>query len=491
SFLSDCDFKGFLRRWNEVQGYQTPSIHLKMANWLQKSFENEERELLLMAFRGCGKSTLVGLFSAWLLWGNPDLRILVLAAESSLAVKMVRNIRKIIEYHPVTRNLVPNKKEQWASNRFNIERQLELRDPSVLAFGIMGNITGSRADIIIYDDVEVPNTSNTAEKREILRERLQESNFILTPNGLQLYVGTPHNYFSIYADKPRKEVNEEKEFLHDYKRYEQKIIDRKGNSYWEERFPIDLIEKIKKQSGPNKFAAQMMLEPVNIKNSRLNTDFLQFYDDDIVYSERNKMMSLSLMEETLVSCTAWWDPAFGSNMGDSSVLAIVFTDDKGQYYLHHIEYIEIDATLSQDEASAQCAIVAKILKQYFVPSIAVETNGIGKFLPAILKRELAKNQVPCGVIEKVSTQAKEVRILEAFDVVMAARALSIHENVKKTPFLLEMTEWNPSSKKNQDDGLDAVAGALSLEPVRIKRLVNNAQRKWFSGMKTFQVKTEK
>ena len=41
--------------------------------------------LLLLAFRGAGKSTLVGLFSAWLLANDPALRILALSADLALA----------------------------------------------------------------------------------------------------------------------------------------------------------------------------------------------------------------------------------------------------------------------------------------------------------------------------------------------------------------------------------------------------------------------
>ncbi|MBR5575034.1 MAG: hypothetical protein IKV93_00635 [Alphaproteobacteria bacterium] len=55
-----------------------------------------------------------------------------------------------------------------------------------------------RADLIICDDVEVPNTCNTPQKRENLRERLRELDFILSPTGTMIYIGTPHTLDSIY-----------------------------------------------------------------------------------------------------------------------------------------------------------------------------------------------------------------------------------------------------------------------------------------------------
>jgi len=484
-------FQGFLEQWNNIQGFSTPFIHLKMADWLQNCYETGETRLLLMAFRACGKSTMIGLFSAWLLRERVGFRILVLAAEHSLATKMVRNIRKIIERHPQTQNLLPSKKDQWASDRFTVHRSQELRDPSVLAAGITGNITGSRADFIIYDDVEVPNTSNTSNKREALRERLQESNFILSPGWTQLYVGTPHSYFSIYAAKVRKETNEKEIFLADYKRYEQPLLNDKKQSVWPELFPQETVDTIKKQSGPNKFVAQMMLKPINVTISRLNAELLQYYKTDITYLEAQQRIYLSLDKEKLVSCSAWWDPAFGHGAnGDSSVLAIVFTDEKGQYYLHHLSYIRVNPQKGEDEATLQCRNVGYLAGKFFLPSVNVETNGIGKFLPAILKREIADLNIPCAVIDCVTKKPKSERILEAFDAVMAAQALYVHDSVKDTPFLLEMADGQPRKKNMKDDGLDAVAGALLSEPVRIQRSVITTKRKWLNGSHSFSAHTD-
>ncbi len=483
------DFPVFLELWNMTQGHITPSIHYRMAVWLQASWERGDTQLLLMAFRASGKSTLVGLFSAWLLWRDPDLRILVLAAESSLATKMVRNIRKIIEKHPLTRHLIPNKADQWASDRFSIQRQRELRDPSVLAAGVTTNITGCRADVIIYDDVEVPNTSDTATKREALRERLNESNFILVPGGTQLYIGTPHTYFSIYADGPREEIGESESFLADFKKLKIPIFDKEGKSVWPSRYGDDDIRLLQRQSGPHKFASQMLLQPVNITEGRLNITLLKFYDDDLVYTEANRQTNLSLGDSKLVSCSAWWDPAFGSAKGDHSVFALVFTDEEGNHYLHHLEYIRVRCDQGEDEATKQCQKICEIAAQFYVPSIAVETNGIGKFLPAILKRELARQNIACAVIEKSSNKPKHVRILESFDAVMAARSFYVHEAVKQTPFITEMSEWQPMQNSGHDDGLDAVAGALSLEPVRIKRSYTNAKPFWQKSGRHFTAET--
>lgn len=469
-------FALFLSLWNRIQGQKTPRIHFRIANWLEERWTRGERRVLLQAFRASGKSSLAGLFLAWLLTRDPDLRILVLSAESSLATRMARHIRTIIEKHPLTAPLIPKKTTEWASDKFTVHRKKQWRDPSVWSAGLYANITGARADIIVCDDVEVPNTCETAEARGNLRARLKETEFILNPGGTMLYIGTPHCYETIYADTPRAELGEKDIFLKHYARLLVPLLNDEGESAWPERFSGEAIALQRKQVGPLVFSAQMMLEPVNITQSRLDVSLLQSYSAPLVAKEVQGQLYLSIGGHNIVSCGAWWDPAFGAAGGDGSVLAVVFDDDQGHRYLHHIEYIEVSG--GEDEATAQCRVVADIARRFYIPAMAVETNGIGKFLPGILHNVLADEKVPCGVIERHSTQSKDKRILEGFDAVMAARALYVHESVYETRFIREMSEWRPGLKGARDDGLDAAAGALSLKPVRLPRRYHAGRTGW-------------
>lgn len=483
--MADLSFKLFLALWNRLQGQTTPTVHFRIADWLEAAWERGETRLLLMAFRACGKSTIVGLFAAWLIWCRPDVRILVLAADTMLARKMVRNVKRIIERHPLTAPLKPERIDQWGSDRFTVKRDRELRDPTMLAAGIGSNITGSRADVIICDDVEVPRTCDTADKRAELRDRLSETGFVLVPGGTQLYVGTPHSWFTIYAAEARTDIGEIEPFLHGFARLEVPLTD----DVWPERFPPQEIEALKRRTGPNRFQSQMLLRPVNIAEGRLDPALLRRYGGDLVMSDELK--GLYLNGQRLVSASAWWDPAFGrGGSGDASVLAVVFTDEDGAHYLHHIAYLTASDDCD-DVATDQCRSVARLARACFLPAITVEANGIGKFLPAILRREMARAKVPCAVRETHSRRSKDDRILEAFDVVMAARLLHVHDSVYQTPFLTEMQEWKPGRSGGRDDGLDAVAGALSLEPVRLKRLyAPSGGQNWRGGTTAHQADTE-
>ena len=188
----------FADAWNHVLGYTTPRHHQDMLKFLYDVWQNPDHKGLLMAFRHSGKSTVVGIFAACVLYMRPETRILVLSAHTVLAARMVAHIKNILENHPWCGDLIPKNKKEWGTHKITINRPIGIREPSVICQGISGNITGMRADLIICDDVEVPNTSNTQQKREMLRERLRELDFILSPNGTMIYIGTPHTMDTIY-----------------------------------------------------------------------------------------------------------------------------------------------------------------------------------------------------------------------------------------------------------------------------------------------------
>lgn len=484
----------FVEAWNDKQNLTMPDLHRQMLRWLSSQWDGGRRELLLMAFRNSGKSTLVGLFSAWLLKCNPDLRIIVLAADLALARKMVRNVKRVIERHPMCEGMKPKRIDQWASDQFTVNRVAELRDPSMLARGVFANVTGSRADVVICDDVEVPNTCNSSPKRADLRQRLEEIDYVLVPGGLQLFIGTPHAYYTLYASDVRAETGEEHAFLAGFERLQLALLDDDGKSRWPERFPDSRIEALRRRHGPNKFASQMMLDPVNIAEGRLDPDRLRFYDDDLVYREGNREATLTLGDKRLVSASCWWDPSYGSPTGgDASVIAAVFTDDGGDYWLHRVAYLEHDPALIDEQAEAvqMCRQVADFIRDLYLPSVTIETNGIGRFLPGLLRSEFAGAGISAAIVEKASTKSKDQRIVDAFDAVLAAGRLHAHRSVFSTPFIAEMREWRPATK-GPDDGLDAVSGCLLSEPVRLPRHTTgvSSRSNWRSAPGGFTAKTD-
>ena len=99
---------------------------------------------------------------------------------------------------PICRHLIAKEGQRWSKIAFDVAPAKASGSASVKSVGISGQITGSRADIIIADDIEVPNNSMTQMMREKLSEAVKEFDAVLKPDGRILYLGTPQNEMSIY-----------------------------------------------------------------------------------------------------------------------------------------------------------------------------------------------------------------------------------------------------------------------------------------------------
>ncbi|MHA1597937.1 MAG: phage terminase large subunit, partial [Alphaproteobacteria bacterium] len=233
---------------------------------------------------------------------------------------------------------------------------------------------------------------------------------------------------------------------------------------------------------------------VNIADGRLDADLLRFYDHELDYRDGNRETTLTLNGKRLVSASCWWDPSYGSPTGgDASVIAAVFTDDGGDYWLQRIAYLQHDPALVDEAAEAvqMCRQVVAFVRDLYLPSVTIETNGIGRFLPGLLRSEFSASGLAAAVVEKASSKSKDQRIIDAFDAVLAAGRLHANRSVWDTPLIAEMREWRPSTK-GPDDGLDAVSGCLLAEPVRLPKHAEMAGKRhnWRAAPGGFKAETD-
>lgn len=159
---------------------------------------------MIEAFRGVGKSWITAAFICWTLWNNPQLKILVVSASKSKADENATFIKQIINLLPELAHLKAREGQRDSMLSFDVGPALPDQSPSVKSAGISGQITGSRADIIIADDCEIPNNSATQLMREKLSEAVKEFDSILKPlkTARIIYLGTPQTEMSLYNQLP-------------------------------------------------------------------------------------------------------------------------------------------------------------------------------------------------------------------------------------------------------------------------------------------------
>jgi hypothetical protein len=180
-------------------------VQLQIIDYL----ENGPKRRVVCAFRGCGKSTLSAMYLLWRLYNNPDEKILIISASMSRSEAMSAWMLKTIGDVSWLRHMQPNSYDgRYSRINFDVGNCKHVeQSPSCRAAGITGQITGSRASIILADDVETPSTSLTQVQREKLRNALNEAEAILKPGPKSevLYLGTPHSstdsiYFCLKRD---------------------------------------------------------------------------------------------------------------------------------------------------------------------------------------------------------------------------------------------------------------------------------------------------
>ena len=248
---------------------------------LQKDFcrtlvEEENDRLFLSCFRGFGKSYLLSLFCIWKLWNNPDEKIVVVSATSPRAKDFVRFCREVIRKTPVLSDLIDfdknkqNKKTKRTSvYSFDVRGAKTSQFPSLKAVGITGQMTGSRATAVVFDDVEITNNSFTEQARMKLSDGMREANALLLPEGKIYIIGTPQSRFSIYNDLegfktikypiyyPDLNYPNLAPFLRDKRRRNPNLI---GRITEHERFTIEDIKSRKEAYGMSLFMLQYQLD---------------------------------------------------------------------------------------------------------------------------------------------------------------------------------------------------------------------------------------
>jgi len=507
-------FLAFFLMWARARGWTVPEVHIRACYWL----EHRGDLAVFRCFRGFGKSTLLAVYNAWRYYCDPTYRILHQGESDKTAYKTSRDTQHVLRNHPLTRHMLPVGRlsvEVWWTTGAT-----DVRNGSMYAKGITSNVTSARADETQNDDVEVPRNIRTPESRETLRYRLEEQTHILVPGGRQLYVGTPHTHDSIYDEQERlgadcltirmfeREHRTDKpvmvvdagfapEFVFvgigkgarclvagaDYRvigtrvhfaGMPEGVIDCYAGCAWPERFDRNELEKRRRMTRTlNAWDSQYQLHSKPISDIRLDPDKIKEYSVKPTLRYANREAMLMLGNVRLVSAACRWDCAIGKVDSDASAISLVYSDAAGNLYWQ----FAVGLTGDIDQ---QCADIRKLVIQFHIPSVTVETNGPGGFVPPILRKHLAglgdpRDRLPavrCGVVEDHANTNKNADILDAFEAPMSIGALWAHTEVLDGPAYDQMKDWNPAVKSQPDDYLDSGARAIKANPVRLGKVGN-------------------
>lgn len=192
----------------------------KKAKKIQKAYKNKrepvtiyhttkvgKRLRMIQAARGVGKTTLAAIYAVFRIIHDPKTRVLIFSAGGGLASEISNWIIQIIEGIPLFAFMSPDEQNGDRSSVKSYDVHWLFRgsekSPSIKCLGVNSNAQGSRADLVLADDIESLKNSRTVPMRELLVEQSKEFESICSTGDI-VYLGTPQFAESIYNDLPSR-----------------------------------------------------------------------------------------------------------------------------------------------------------------------------------------------------------------------------------------------------------------------------------------------
>jgi hypothetical protein len=190
------DFRNFLYlTWRHLRLPEPTPIQYDIADYLQRGGQR----CIISAFRGVGKSWITASFVLWRLLLDPNINILVVSASKNRADDFSTFCLRLLSEMPILKHLYPKGDQRQSKISFDVATATASQQPSVKSLGITSQLTGSRADLIIADDVETSGNTQTQSMRDKLSESIKEFEAIIKPDTSRIiFLGTPQTEQSIY-----------------------------------------------------------------------------------------------------------------------------------------------------------------------------------------------------------------------------------------------------------------------------------------------------
>ena len=504
------NFKNFLYLcWKFLKLPEPTPIQYDIADYIQ----TKERRLVVEAFRGVGKSWITSAFVCHQLLLDPQKNILVVSASKSRADDFSTFTQRLVNEMPILQHLIPRDDQRHSKISFDVAPAIASHSPSVKSMGITGQLTGSRADLIIADDVESANNSQTQLMRDRLSETVKEFDAIIKPDvGRIIFLGTPQTEMSLYNTLEERGYKtkiwtalypdkiQTVGYGHKLSSIISDVTDKEGKPTDPERFDdVDLMERLSSY-GRSGFNLQFMLDTTMSDSNRypLKLNDLIVASGCSTWKEAPAKIQWASGTEQLKGI----DPEI-PNVGlkGDYFVAPMYTspeyapfegvamsidpagrgEDKTAYavlkMLHGVLYLTDVGALEGGYSDSTLEELSSIAKRNKVNYVVIESNFGDGMATALLKPVMAKIH-PCETEEVRHNIQKEKRIIDTLEPIMNGHRLVVDEQLIKDDFKLEPNHQlfrqltritKDRGALRHDDQIDALAIAANYWVERMDR----------------------
>jgi predicted phage terminase large subunit-like protein len=237
-----------------------------------QAFLSAHRQALVELPRDHGKSFQVCTRILWELGKNPALRVKVVCATLAVAIERSRFLRDAIANNHLVHEVFPELRRSvpWSATAFTIDRPTDAIGPSVAAFGIGTGSTGTRADLLVCDDVvDVRALRSRAERDRTADYFTNNLMNLLEPEGRCWCLFTPW-----HADDLNARLKKSPAFS-----VYRKPVGDDFTPVWPEKWPAANLRARKEAIGSSSFARGYLLRAIADEDVPIRPEWVRFWTD--------------------------------------------------------------------------------------------------------------------------------------------------------------------------------------------------------------------
>jgi predicted phage terminase large subunit-like protein len=237
-----------------------------------QAFLGRHRHALIELPRDHGKSVQVCIRALWELGHDPALRVKIVCASDATAVERGRFLRDAVAGNGRLRLVFPHLRPDrpWGATRFTVRRPANVIGPSVTALGVGAVSTGTRADLLLCDDlVDVKVLRSRADRERVkafFRENLMN---LLEPDG---------RFWGLFTPWHADDLNSELKKNGAYPLFRRAVGDNL-EPVWPEKWPAERLAERRREVGSLSFARGYRLVCVPDEEVPIKASWVRFWTD--------------------------------------------------------------------------------------------------------------------------------------------------------------------------------------------------------------------
>ena len=461
-------------------------VHKEMMDFITKR-DAKPNQLMLIP-RAHMKSHVIAVWCAWWITKHPETTILYLSATATLAEAQLYAIKNMLtskEYRmlwPEMVNRDESKREMWRATAISVDhpkrKEEGVRDNTVTTGGITTNTTGLHADIVVADDVVVPDNAYTEEGRRKVSSSMSQMASIKNTGGMTKAVGTryhPRDQYDTWINQKMKIYDDDGNLVDEENLWEikEEVVEENGEFIWPRTrredgkwfgFDIKELARIEAEyTDRTQFFSQYYNNPNDISNQRISRDKFQYYDKKFLKNEGGKWY----FKDKPLNVYASIDFAFSLNLkADFTAIVVIGIDSEG-----HVYVLDIDR-FKADKISTYFEHILNLHSQWQFRKIRAEVTVAQQLIVRDLKDYITRNGMSLSIDEYRPKSNKEERISTVlehrYDNLSMWHYRGGYTHILEDELMLE----NPP----HDDIKDALAAAveIAVKPLK-KRSMNRMQ----------------